>query len=78
MSVCMCLWFSKLLWLAVCVCVYIRLCASLCSLYMYIYMYIMRTASSYKELFNRFMKTQWTSSRLGLSLSKSSLLFSST
>ena len=40
MSLCAYMWFSKLMGLAVCVCVYIRLCASLYSLYMYMYVIV--------------------------------------
>ena len=39
LSVCVCMWISKPLRLPVGVCVYIRLCASLYSLYMYITAY---------------------------------------
>ena len=40
MSHCVYMWFSKQVGLAVRVCVYIRLCASLYTLYMYMYMYM--------------------------------------
>ena len=45
MSVCVCMRFSKPLRMPVGVCVYIRLCASLYSLYMYIYVHVQHTAS---------------------------------